>query len=402
MMVFGVVFLILAGGLFLRGQLALRKNTLKLQKHDHAPRVAILVPARDESTVIEGLFESLKNQTIAMNPADVYAIVESIDDPTVGIAEKYHHQVYVRKDLTRQCKGAALDEVIKWILPDHDYDLYFIFDADNVLAPDYFEKMYTSYRAGYEIATGYRNMKNANDSVIAAVSGLTFSMINTMSNRERSEHGANIVISGTGYYVDGSLIEEWQGWPFQSLTEDYELSLYATLHGISTHYNEHAMFYDEQPIKYRQTVMQRVRWIKGYFTARKKYVPLLRLKKHAYNYGSIVKEKIGVRPAIYAIVGIVLLLVGAVIDLALLGYGRYVPWAVFGVLVLVYVVLMMVTIVMLKRERYRLSLRVWFWAVVFNPLYLVTYIPCALKALLKRNVGWQRIDHGNSQSLGQA
>lgn len=398
MMVLGGLFLVVALGLFLRGQVALRWNTLKLERHDHIPRAAILVPARYESAVVTGLFESLANQTVIINPADVYVIVEDAQDPTVKIAEYYHHQVFVRQDLTRQCKGAALDEAIKWILPDHDYDAYFIFDADNVLAPDYFEKMYTSYLAGYEITTGYRNLKNTKMNVIAAVSGLTFSMINTMSNRERSEHGANIVISGTGYYIDGRLVEEWQGWPFQSLTEDYELSLYATLHGISTHYNEHAMFYDEQPTKYRQTVMQRVRWIKGYFTARKKYIPLLKLKKQAHNYGSIVKEKIGVRPAIYAIVGLVLLLVGAVVDLVVLGYDGCVPWVILGVLMLVYIVLMVITVVMLKRERYDLSPRVRFWTVVFNPLYLVTYIPCALKALLGKNVTWQRIDHSDQHN----
>ena len=395
MMVLGIVFLLVAGGLFILGRLALRNNELHLEPHDGLPRMAVLIPARDESAVIAGLFESLKNQTMSVNPADVYVIAESQDDPTVKLAEQYRHQVIVRTDLSRQCKGAALDEALKQILPDHDYDVYFIFDADNILAPDYFEKMCASYQVGYEIATGYRNMKNNNTNVIAAVSGLTFSMINTMSNHERSEHGANIVISGTGYYVDGKLIEEWQGWPFQSLTEDYELSLYATLHGVSTYYNERATFYDEQPTTYRQTVAQRVRWVKGYFTARKKYIPLMRLKKHAHNYGSLKKERIGVWPAICAVVGLILVILGSFIDLSLLGYGWLVPWAILGVVILVYVVLMIITAVMLRREHYELSPRLKFWTIVVNPWYLVTYIPCALKALLKREVVWQKIEHGD-------
>lgn len=60
-----------------------------------------------------------------------------------------------------------------------------------------------------------------------------------------------------------------------------------------------------------------------------------------------------------------------------------------------YIAMMIVTIVMLRREKEQLHLSVkmkrhmiWFY-----PLYLVTYIPCALKAMLKKNVTWVKIDH---------
>ena len=109
MIALGLLFLFWSVGLFLRGQLALRRNILHLEVHDKAPRAAILIPARDESAVIVGLFESLKHQTLPVNPADVYVIVESLDDPTVGLCKQYYHQVVVRTDLSRQCKGAALD-----------------------------------------------------------------------------------------------------------------------------------------------------------------------------------------------------------------------------------------------------------------------------------------------------
>ncbi len=396
MSILGLVLLIYAGILFLRGNAALKQNSLQLKPRKIKPRVAILVAARDESKVIAGLLESIQRQTVNVSPEDVYVIVETLDDPTVQICKRHHNTVILREDLNKQRKGYALDEAIRQILArDRRYDAYFIFDADNILSEDYLEEMLEIYAAGYEIATGYRNSKNGNTNVISAVSSLTFSMINVMSNRNRATHGANIIFSGTGYYIAGDLIEEWQGWPFQSLTEDYELSLYATLHSLTTFYNEKAMFYDEQPTKYRQTVAQRVRWIKGYFSARKKYIPLIRVKKHGNNYGSLVKERIGVRPAIFAILGLLAIIVGVVIELCTLGKALDIIAAIPGILVFVYIVLMLITIEMLKREKLDLTTKTKLKAVLFNPIYLATYIPCALKALLKKDVSWTKIKHGD-------
>lgn len=396
MSILGLVLLIYAGILFLRGNAALKQNSLQLKPRKIKPRVAILVAARDESKVIAGLLESIQRQTVNVSPEDVYVIVETLDDPTVQICKRYHNTVILREDLNKQRKGYALDEAIRQILArDRRYDAYFIFDADNILSEDYLEEMLKIYVAGYEIATGYRNSKNGNTNVISAVSSLTFSMINVMGNRNRATHGANIIFSGTGYYIAGDLIEEWQGWPFQSLTEDYELSLYATLHSLTTFYNEKAMFYDEQPTKYRQTVAQRVRWIKGYFSARKKYIPLIRVKKHGNNYGSLVKERIGVRPAIFAILGLLAIIVGVVIELCTLGKALDIIAAIPGILVFVYIVLMLITIEMLKREKLDLTTKTKLKAVLFNPIYLATYIPCALKALLKKDVSWTKIKHGD-------
>lgn len=395
MSILGLLLLFYAGILFLRGNAALKQNQLQLVERKKVPRVAILIAARDESKVIEGLLKSIQKQTVKVRPEDVYVIVETLDDPTVQICKKYHNTVILRDDVAKQRKGYALDEAVRQILAaGRHYEAYFIFDADNILAPDYLQKMLEIYTQGYDIATGYRNSKNGNANVIAAVSSLTFSMINVMSNQRRAQYGANIIFSGTGYYIVGDLIEEWQGWPFQSLTEDYELSLYATLHGLSTFYNDQAVFYDEQPTAYRQTVAQRVRWIKGYFSARQKYIPLIRAKRQGANYGSLVKEKIGVRPAIFAILGVLGIMMGTAIELALMGKTLDMWVAIPVILAGVYVILMLITMEMIKREKLDLAWGTKVKAVLFNPIYLATYIPCAIQALLRKNVTWKRINHG--------
>ena len=334
----------------------------------------------------------------AIHAEDVYVILESSEDPSRAIAEQYGNTVILRKDLTKQRKGYALNEAVQEILErDQHYDLCFVFDADNILAKDYFEQMLKSYQRGYKMAIGYRAAKNANDNVISAVSSLTFAMINVLGNHKRKKLGANIIFSGTGCYVSGSLVEKWGGWPFHSLTEDYEMSLYAMVKNIPTDYNEQATFYDEQPVQYAETVAQRTRWIKGYFTARKLYLPRMReILKHGRpgNFGSLVKERIGVKPIIVMLVGAILLVIDGLFVRSISLNVDWL-WLAVGVVGVVYVVLLIITVVMLSRERYKLRRGLELRTILFNPLYLFTYVWCALKALFTKDVKWQKTKHGN-------
>ena len=244
------------------------------------------------------------------------------------------------------------------------------------------------------MATGYRNAKNNNYNTIAAVSALTFTMINTIGNKNRIRHGGNIIFSGTGCFVVGELVERWGGWPFHSLTEDYEMSLYAIANNISTFYNEKAVFYDEQPTKYRQTVDQRVRWIKGYFSARHEYIPEMRARWDQPNQGSIVKEWVGVKPVIWALVGVICLLFEDIVKLFTSKDLGMIVGMLVGLIIVVYIILLIITAVMIRREKMKFTPRIKWRAILFNPIYLLTYVPCALKALFIKNVQWKRIEHG--------
>lgn len=391
----GLACLLYAAFLALRARRALRRNYLELEPQLDEPSVAILIPARYESAVIAGLLRSISKQSYTVKMEDVYVIVESMEDPTVMICEQWGCQVILRQHLNKQRKGYALDEALKQILARRHYDLYFIFDADNRLSPRYLAEMLTIYREGYQMATGYRSAKNGNRNVIAAVSSLTFSMINTLGNKARIRHQANIIFSGTGCFVAGKLVDKWQGWPFHSLTEDYEMSLYAILHNIPTFYHEGAVFYDEQPIHYRQTVDQRVRWIKGYFIARKKYIPLMKKRRRQQsNDGSLIKERIGVKPVIWALIGVICLLVDNITIIVRWVNMATSWWLLVGLILVVYLVLMIITIVMISREQVRFKPRIRVAAVLYNPIYLLSYIPCALKALFTKDVAWAPIKHG--------
>lgn len=361
-------------------------------------RICILVPARYESDVIEDLLKSIKKQTYKLDMKDVYVIIESEKDKTNDICKKYSASVFVRKNLRLQRKGYALDEAVKYILDkDIHYDAYFIFDADNVLDKNFIKNMIPIIDKGYDIACGYRNCKNGNDSVVAASSSLTFSLINTLFNNIKCSKTRNITFSGTGYYIKGNIIKELGGFPFHTLTEDYEISMYSTINDLTTYYNEKSIYYDEQPVKYKDTIMQRVRWIKGYFSVRRKYLSLLRktINLKSKNLSSKLDFYFGVIPYIFIILAVLLLLINFVIKSS---YNLVYIKFIIILLIFIYVILMLLSTLLVLKEGNKINLtkKMKFKVVFYNPIFMLTFIYCGIKALLIKDVKWGRTKHGMS------
>lgn len=349
------------------------------------PDFAVLIPARDESKVIEDLFKSLKDQTRPVDPSSVYVIVESKDDPTIALAKKYHYKTIIRTHPEKQRKGYALDEAVSIILKQKQYDLYFIFDADNRLDQNYFKNMLKIYQKGYDIGIGCRKIKNLT-SATAVGSGLIFTIVNVLMNRTYSRRGLNCVASGTGYYITGKIINLEKGFPFHTMTEDYEISLYSAIHNYSTFYDKKAIFYDAQPDTYSQYFFQRARWEKGYFEARRLYTPKL-FKKLSFknpNFNSIYVLLVGVYDFIFIVLGLILLLINFAIKNPL--YTLYEIAAV-------YLLLVFFTALLLKIEKYHLLFKIKLKTLLFHPLLLLTYIPCLFVVIFKRNLTWRRIKH---------
>ena len=382
---------------------ALKGSKIKLKRTYEEPNFAVLIPARDESKVISNLLDSIKKQTFKIDSKDIYIIVESRKDKTVSIAKERDVNIIYRKNLTnRRRKGYALDDAIKEILKKKKhYDAYFIFDADNVLDRNYFKEMVKTYKKGYDIGIGYRNTKNGNSSIFSACSSLTFSMINTFSNNYKMKHNLTLTVSGTGFYIKGEILEELGGYPFNSLTEDYEFTLYATLNDLTSTYNTKAKYFDEQPTDYATTIKQRTRWVKGYFDSRRKYYPLLKNKasRKDNNYPSVYIALVGVKPYVLFVISVILYLANLIfriISNSIVKIEVYTLLLQFFLIILaIYIVLLLFTGILLIKEKdnLRLNRKMKIKSLFFNPLFLASYVKCLYLALKNKDLTWVKIEH---------
>ena len=155
---------------FLYIPLVLAKKQRPLPCPPSPHRYAVLIAARNEAAVIGGLLDSLRQQTYDPTLLTVFVVADNCTDGTADIARRRGAVVYERFNHINVGKGYALDFLTQHIKADYPdgFDGYFVFDADNVLSPDYIERMNAVFSGGYEIVTSYRNSKNFGGNWISA------------------------------------------------------------------------------------------------------------------------------------------------------------------------------------------------------------------------------------------
>ena len=363
-----------------------KEKKLRIRKYKN---FCILIPARDESKVINNIIDSIKKQTIKVNHSDIYVIVENELDETVNICKKNNINYFVRRKLNLKSKGYALMELIEdFYKRNNTYDLYFIFDADNTLDEYYLDEMLQMYNMGYDVVTGYRKSSNINSNVITSSSALIFSLINDLLNENKVARNRSITVSGTGYFISSDIIDNFKSFPFHLMTEDYELSMYLAMHNYATYYNKKAIFYDEQPTKLKVSIKQRIRWCYGYLCVRFKYRK--ELKKHLANKTAL-GEYIGIKPYVMFIFGTlffyIYLITGLFID-----FNKYLKIIIFST-GLIYTLLIIFTYVLLIIDKdLGINKKLKIKTLLYNPIYLLTFLYCMIRAMFG-NISWDKIEH---------
>ena len=226
---------------------------------------AVLVCARNEEAVIADLIDSLHRQTYGTSLLHIFVMADNCTDRTAAVAKEAGATVYVRNDNEHVGKGYAMDALMGHIREDFPsgFDGYFVFDADNLLRPDYIEQMNKTFAEGHDVVTSYRNSKNFGDNWISAGTALWFLRESRYLNHARYLLGVSCAVSGTGFLFSRKVADELCGWPFHTLTEDIEFTIRQITKGRKVAFCADAELFDEQPTALSQSMRQRTRWIKG-------------------------------------------------------------------------------------------------------------------------------------------
>lgn len=241
-------------------------------------RFAVVIPARNESAGIGLLLDSLARQTYDRKKIDTFVVVDSEDDPTCAIAEKYE-RTYVQVVKNQTCKGMALDASFKELLSGRygSYDAYIIIDGDNIASDNFIEEMNNGLASGAQIVLGKREVKNyllggkKLRSLATNCSALTYTFLDKLGNAFRTKAGIPCTMCGTGVMIRRDVIEEIGGWPYRSFTEDFEMTINAIINGWSSYFYEYALVYTEEAISHKMLDRRRARWLIGYMQISFKY-----------------------------------------------------------------------------------------------------------------------------------
>ena len=85
-----------------------------------------------------------------------------------------------------------------------------------------------------------------------------------MGNKTRSKRGYGIMLTGTGMMITDAFARMINGWPFRTVTEDYECYCYCVYNRINMLYYEKAVTFTEEALGWKENDMRRVRWMAGF------------------------------------------------------------------------------------------------------------------------------------------
>ena len=376
---------------------------------------AAVISARNESGVIAELIQSLKNQNYPKDCLDVYVVADNCTDNTAQVARDAGAIVYERFNQNKKGKGYALDYLFRTLAHEgkDTYDGYMIFDADNLVDPNFTAEMNKVFDSGdYGAITCYRNSRNFGANWISSGYGIWFLREARFLNFPRMLLGTNCHVSGTGFLINADVIRENGGWPYHLLTEDIEFSVGCALKGRRIGYCDKAVIYDEQPTTFRQSWDQRLRWSKGFYQVNANYSTALTrgfLRKPTRKSWSCYDMFMTVAPGM--LLTMVMLAFNVVLCVACWGQPAYITERILEVagsfalstVVSFYLGLLLYGALTVISEWKQIQIpthKKLLYMFTF-PIFMFTYIPISLAALVQK-VEWKPIYHtGGQKALGK-
>lgn len=249
---------------------------------DRRHKLALLIPARNESASIGALLSSVARQTYPAECFDTHVIVADEKDPTIEIARAAGATVHVVRHQKR--KGDALDACLKTILTDTPdlYDGYIIVDADCILDEKFCEEMNNALASGAEIVCAKKRVKNyfygdrGTQPMSACCNGVIWTLMDNLGNASKTARGLPCFIVGTGLMLRADVVRQNGGWPYKAtVTEDVELQQDSVLKGWRSFYYQYAILYMEEATSHRMTNKRRRRWMTGVVDSTRTYAPLI-------------------------------------------------------------------------------------------------------------------------------
>ena len=387
-----------------------RRGEVKLPPAKKNHRYAFFIAAHNEESVIANLVRSIKEQDYPSELIDVFVVADACTDRTAKEARRAGAIVYERNDLARKGKSWVLDYGFDRILNEYPdkYEAFFVFDADNLLSPGYVTEMNKLFDQGFLVGTSYRNSKNFDSSWVSSAYALWFLREAKFLNNSRMLCGTGCAISGSGWMVSARIVQGMHGWDFHALTEDIQFSTFCAANGIRIGYAP-AEFYDEQPLTFKASWTQRMRWTKGFYQVFFSYVGDLVhgvRKKRFGAYDMLMTIAPGnILTLVSAFVNSVYLVIGS-LSHGFLATQNELSMAV-GSLVMtfasMYVTFFVLAVITTVSERKHIRCRKGRrWRIITNlftfPLFMMTYIPINVAALFMK-VEWVPTKHTVSMSM---
>jgi len=227
-------------------------------------RIAVLIVAHNEASVIEQLVLSVKN---ALSPHDqVYVIADNCTDDTAHLAAGAGAAVRDRSTGGPDGKGAALQWFVSQeITALEEFNLLAILDADSQIPPGFIDKAKAAFLGDAVIQCTVQPVSYGG-SPISTLSALSEILEQKTFDRIRSWLGWPIRLRGTGMLIPPAILIGVAD-QIQTEVEDIALSLLFASAGFQIKKTDRVSVYDPKPLEPASASKQRARWFRGQWVA---------------------------------------------------------------------------------------------------------------------------------------
>lgn len=374
------------------------KKTKKTKAANKNSRFAVLICAKDEQAVIGQLLNSLNSQNYKKEDYTIFVVADNCTDNTAQIASQCGAIVFERFNSILKGKGYAMEWAIKKINKEYNnsFDAFAVFDADNLVDPDFLFYTNNALQNGADITQGFRDTKNPFDSTISGCYAIYWLLIMRFFHCARKNLGLSCMVGGTGFAFKAELVKD--GFKSKTMTEDIEFSINQILLGKKIVPVSEAIFYDEQPTDFKTSLTQRFRWIVGNIQCAKYILPEMmsnktgkkpknmidrvsRFDMFLYMQSALIIPFVTVASIIFNLFSLVL----SQGELLLTIKNMLIPFAITSLII----ILTAFASVVLERKSILKKLK----SILFFPLFLLPLPFMSVIALIPRKVEWKPIKH---------
>lgn len=378
----------------------LKKSKIKKVEAKKKNHFAILIAARNEEHTIGNLLDSLNMLNYPKNKYDVYVIPNNCTDNTAGVSKEHKAKV-IECSVKTKTKGDVLNFAFDKLKKNKEIDAYIIFDADNVVHPDFLIHMNNTLEAGYRVAQGFRDAKNPSDNWISGSYTLFYLIQNIFFNRARMSLGGSSSINGTGFMIKKELIDE-RGFETYTLTEDVEFTGQCALNKEKIVFVEEAVTYDEYPVDFGASWKQRKRWSAGVLECMKLYSPKLFVDFIKTGNLASIDMSLTYMGPIMLILNFSNIVMSYIFKYAHIETNDFITFifaSSWQIAIIAYIlgVLFSALVMLIKKKRPSSIIS----GLLLFGVFIYSWVPINIMCLIKKHTKWEEIKHDRSISIDE-
>lgn len=221
-------------------------------------RFAVLIPGfKEDSVILEVIDESLK-QTYPKAKYDIIVIADSFQPETLE-AIRARDVKLIEVSFNKSTKSKALNKALAE-LPEDQYDLAVVLDADNIMEPQFLEKINQKFIPGRIAIQGHRIAKNS-DTAFSVLDAISEEINNNVFRKGHRKIGFSSALIGSAMAFRFSYFKQIMEGVNAIGGFDKQLELKIIKNRDLIEYHPNAFVLDEKIQNSKAFSNQRKRWI---------------------------------------------------------------------------------------------------------------------------------------------